>query len=96
MTRGYIHDHFDGSAHCVECGGTCQLGGAERTATELVRWLCEQRARVGHGLNMLEAATIRGAGADPDALLNRAVASERAFKQAADDRYQGLRRRAGS
>lgn len=33
-----IHDHFDGSMHCVECGGRCTLEGDERIVTELVRW----------------------------------------------------------
>lgn len=36
-----IHDHFDGSAHCVECGGSCKLTGATLTLTQLVRALCE-------------------------------------------------------
>ena len=35
------HDHFDGSAHCVECGGPCKLTGTEMAYTALVRMLFE-------------------------------------------------------
>lgn len=36
-----IHDHFDGSAHCVECKGFCNLNGEDRAVTDLVRWTLE-------------------------------------------------------
>ena len=36
-----IHDHFDGSAHCVECRGFCQLRGDDRALTDLVRFTCD-------------------------------------------------------
>jgi hypothetical protein len=36
-----IHDHFDGSAHCVECKGICALGGEEAALTGFVREVCE-------------------------------------------------------
>lgn len=36
-----VHDHFDGSAHCVECGGNCVLTGGDLLATALVRELFE-------------------------------------------------------
>jgi hypothetical protein len=36
-----IHDHFDGSAHCVECQGPCLLTGEDRTVTELARHIME-------------------------------------------------------
>ncbi len=30
-----VHDHFAGSAHCVECGGHCTLTGADMAYTAL-------------------------------------------------------------
>lgn len=36
-----IHDHFDGSAHCIECGGDCRLTGGDALATQLIRGLFE-------------------------------------------------------
>lgn len=32
-----IHDHLDGSNHCVECGGPCTLTGDDLAVTMLVR-----------------------------------------------------------
>ncbi len=32
-----VHDHFEGSAHCVECGGSCKQTGAERVLTNWAR-----------------------------------------------------------
>lgn len=63
-----VHDHFDGSAHCAECGGPCRLTGVERALTEMVRWHLEQKP----WLNMLERETLVRVGADPDALVRRA------------------------
>jgi hypothetical protein len=37
-----IHDHYDGSAHCVECGGPCRLVGSELALTRVVRAIFEQ------------------------------------------------------
>lgn len=37
----YVHDHFSGSAHCLECGGHCQLNGPAIALTALIRWLFE-------------------------------------------------------
>jgi hypothetical protein len=42
-----IHDHFDGSANCVECGGTCKLTGEALQLTRLVRYTIEFFA-LGH------------------------------------------------
>jgi hypothetical protein len=36
-----IHDHLDGSAHCVECGGSCRLTGDDLEVTRLVRFITE-------------------------------------------------------
>lgn len=43
-----IHDHMDGSAHCVECAVKCKLEGAEMVLTALVRWLLESES-LGYG-----------------------------------------------
>lgn len=69
-----IHDHFDGSAHCVECKGPCQLTGAERIATELARWLCERYAINGwKELCVLERDTLEEAGVNPANFMKRAI-----------------------
>ena len=36
-----VHDHFDGSFHCVECGGKCVLSGDDEAITQLIRNLLE-------------------------------------------------------
>ena len=75
MTEKIIHAHFDGSAHCVECSGSCRLTGAARIATDLARWMCESATLHKTGLNMSEEATLRGGGVDPDKHMNRARAT---------------------
>lgn len=42
-----LHDHFDGSANCVECKGPCKLKGQELLSTELLRMLFERYALSG-------------------------------------------------
>jgi hypothetical protein len=37
----FAHDHFDGSAHCIECGGDCKLSGCELAFTCAVRYVLE-------------------------------------------------------
>ena len=34
---GMIHDHFDGSANCVQCGGECRLDDASMAFTAIFR-----------------------------------------------------------
>ena len=71
-----IHDHFDGSAHCVECEGQCRLTGDARTATELARWPCERLVmNQWTTIPELEATTLRVAGIDTRAFMNRAIQS---------------------
>ena len=36
-----IHDHFDGSAHCIECRGWCQLKGDDLELTRVFRNVLE-------------------------------------------------------
>ena len=45
--RAVFHDHMNGSATCVECGGPCRLTDATQAAyTSLVRSICES---IEHG-----------------------------------------------
>lgn len=68
-----VHDHFDGSAHCVECGGDCMLKGSDFLATQLVRHLCEQAAVNDEPLVDYAANILRHAGLDVGAIMRRAV-----------------------
>lgn len=36
-----IHNHFNGSAHCVECNGSCCLTGMDKHLTQYVRYTME-------------------------------------------------------
>ena len=44
-----IHDHFYGSANCVECHGICRLEGDELQATRLIRFVLEFFAQYRNG-----------------------------------------------
>ncbi len=68
-----VHDHFDGSAHCVQCGGICMLTGAEKALTEMIRWRMEAISMAhGLGLNMMELGTLKRIGVDVEAFMARA------------------------
>lgn len=68
-----IHDHFEGSAHCVECGGKCQLTGDERKVTTLVRYICETAAFTGRAsLGGLVDHALRDLDVDPHRFMARA------------------------
>ncbi len=54
-----IHDHFDGSAHCVECAGNCRLEGDDRAATNLVRAIFEYMAYLSR-LSVLSRTSLIG------------------------------------
>jgi hypothetical protein len=32
-----IHDHFEGTEHCIECEGRCQLTGEDMALSEFLR-----------------------------------------------------------
>jgi hypothetical protein len=68
-----IHDHFDGTAHCVQCGGKCQLPPAELLASGLIRDLCEQWAAGYSRPWMMVEMRIKDAGVDLPAFLRRAT-----------------------
>lgn len=70
-----VHDHFDGSSNCVQCGGECRLKGPNLVVTELVRWMLEDAAmrHPGAWVNMMAAGTLRRAGVDVEAFQKRAV-----------------------
>lgn len=44
-----IHDHFGGTAHCIECEGPCVLSGDDRAASALVRYTLEFAEKVHKG-----------------------------------------------
>lgn len=78
-----IHDHFDGSAHCVECQGPCKLTGAARIATELVRWqfaqIARQKARNivnGAFLDTMMVDTLQRAGVEIGRFMERTKRNE--------------------
>lgn len=71
-TAVVVHDHFDGSAHCRECRGPCQLTGAERAYTELVRAVFEDLAWNGLPENLYLRGTLADAGVNFDYFLERA------------------------
>ena len=43
-----IHDHFDGSSHCVECNGPCRLKDESLMLTRLVRYVFDLQASEGN------------------------------------------------
>lgn len=67
-----IHDHFDGSANCVQCGGKCQLTGADLFATALIRFAFEGAAMTGNGLPYVMVSQMESAGVDVRLFFERA------------------------
>lgn len=67
-----IHDHFNGSAHCVECEGDCRLDGGERLATNLIRWIFEQWASGNYMPSYILTCEIKDAGVDMEHFRRRA------------------------
>lgn len=67
-----IHDHFDGSAHCVECGGICSLTGDDVLATHLIRYLFEEWAVSGRYPNYLITKAVKDTGIDFEKFKRRA------------------------
>lgn len=78
-----IHDHFDGSAHCVECAGPCQLTGAERHLTSVIRWMFERAAIVDEHPALW--------GLMRDALVDAGLDVERHWKRARETHYNHRR-----
>jgi len=67
-----IHDHYEGAAHCVECGGPCALTGDDLKVTNLIRAIVETAAFHGHGFNWLARDALNDLGVDVDAACARA------------------------
>ena len=67
-----IHDHFDGAANCVQCGGDCRLEGAELAFTALLRYLFDGEAYGSGFLPAMAIAHLRRIGVDVDAFRKRA------------------------
>ena len=73
-----VHDHFDGSANCIECRGRCRLTGADRALTEMVRWEAQRWITQRTGPNMMMKATLETLGLDVDRLMATAAERENA------------------
>lgn len=67
-----IHDHFNGSAHCVECQGQCRLTGDERAVTALIRFTLERLAYRDEGLSSFQVDALLQLGIDPGRFMLRA------------------------
>jgi len=69
-----IHDHFNGSAHCVECGGFCALTGEARAVTEFIRFTLERMAHQGwRTVPYFERRAMIALGLNPEQFLARAL-----------------------
>ncbi len=66
-----VHDHFDGSAHCIECGGPCQLEGAEAALTSIIRYVFES-LNYGNGISYTIQSELVALGVDMDKFRQRA------------------------
>lgn len=95
----WLHDHFDGTAHCRDCEGPCRLaaGSPELMATALARVMCERAAFNGEsGLTYSEAMTLDRFGVDPDAMFARAQEAFRRAHRARDGSWATSVQTAGS
>lgn len=69
-----IHDHFDGSAHCVECAGRCKLTGEDLAITEYIRFTMESLAHRGFtAVPIMWRQPLSDLGLSPQELLDRAI-----------------------
>jgi hypothetical protein len=77
-----IHDHFDGSANCVQCNGSCKLEDVRLMATELVRWMFERWALnyPGSEPDMMVMSTFEKFGLDVNGAKARALESMKGIK----------------
>lgn len=68
-----IHDHFDGCANCIECGGDCELTGSDLLASWLVRGIFEGAVMAGRNyiFGLCESSLIHS-GVDVSAFWKRA------------------------
>lgn len=59
-----IHDHFDGSANCIECGGACKLEGDSLALTNVVRAYFEECVRTKRPVYPWMSHFLKDAGLD--------------------------------
>jgi len=84
LVGAVVHDHFDGSAHCVECNGDCRLTGGNRLATQLVRYWFEQAAmQPVFWIAPCAMDSLGKVGVNVDHFRARAIQSMRGIKQRA-------------
>lgn len=82
-----IHDHFDGSFYCIECGGQCRLTGGNLAATMLVRSMFEAMAyRSGYWLSGSDEYALQQCGVDIEKFKQRANAAVARASNAKDAR----------
>lgn len=73
-----IHDHFEGSAHCVECKGYCRLAGDDLAVTRYIRFTLEILVMQGwKDVPVLLKEPLRDLGLNSEALMRRAVTTGR-------------------
>lgn len=73
MTKPIVHDHYAGSARCIECEGPCMLDGADFYYSHLVRVLFEREALSGNPVFWISLETaLRDAGVDIEVHRSRA------------------------
>lgn len=70
-----IHDHFDGSTNCVECGGDCQLFGCDLAYSNLLRAMFEAEAYHGQKIAYMAEWCMRGANVPIEKFRERAKVS---------------------
>lgn len=67
-----IHDYFDGTAHCEECGGPCRLDVEAVLTSNAIRHLSEALARAGYGPNMMIRDALQAFGVNVERYWDRA------------------------
>ena len=66
-----IHDHFNGSYNCYECGGYCRLSNDNLKVTTLVRWMIAGAMHGRYNLDMLTRDALEQLGVDVKLWMHR-------------------------
>lgn len=84
LVGAVVHDHFDGSAHCVECDGDCRLIGSDLLATKLVRnWMEYVALQPKWWMPPGFESALEDAGVNVPQLKNRAIQSMKPYRRRA-------------
>jgi hypothetical protein len=87
-----VHDHFDGSSHCIECKGECELTGADMAYTALVRALFEGEAWGNQQIPYAAIKQLERANVNTRRLRERAQLNHDALKSSPDIKSSRLRK----